>query len=140
VHSRKSVLNDTYPESWRENVATQFLKRGVKLVLDDFVDDFEIEDGHITTRGKKTIPADLVVCYFLLVISTFSWISIPRFLREDLVRTPSSLNPLAPMFCRPPGTSRSSLHYSFLTILVSLLVEMPWTGLSRNKRQRPLPM
>ena len=77
MHSRKSVLNDTYPESWRENVATQFLKRGVKFVLDDFVDDFEIKDGLITTRGKKTIPADLVVRYFLLVVSTFSWILNP---------------------------------------------------------------
>jgi len=77
VHSRKSVLNDTYPESWRKNVATQFLKRGVKLVLDDFVDDFEIKDGYITTRGKKTIPADLVVRSFLLLISAFSCILNP---------------------------------------------------------------
>ncbi|KIM36348.1 hypothetical protein M413DRAFT_31768 [Hebeloma cylindrosporum] len=61
VHGQKFLLNDTYPERWRKNVASQFLKRGVKLVLDDFVDDLEIKDGHITTRGKKTIPADLVV-------------------------------------------------------------------------------
>jgi phytoene dehydrogenase-like protein len=64
VHGPKFVLNDTYPESWRENVATQLLKRGVTLVLNDFVDDLEIKNGHITTRGKKYIPADLVVCYF----------------------------------------------------------------------------
>ena len=62
---------------------------------------------------------------------------VSRFPREDLVRIPSSSNPLGPMFWLPPDTSRFSLHYSFLTILVSLLAEMPWTGPSRNKPERP---
>ena len=72
MHGQNFVLNDTYPKSWRKHVATQFLKRGVKLVLNDYVDDFEIKGGHITTRGKKMIPADLVVCSALLIMSTFS--------------------------------------------------------------------
>jgi len=65
VHSQKFVLNDTYPQSWRKKVATQLLKRGVRLVLDDLVDDFDIKSGRITTRGGKSIPADLVVCSFV---------------------------------------------------------------------------
>jgi len=61
VHGPELVLNDTYPKSWRKRVAKQYLDRGVKLVLGDFVDDFEIKDGYVITRGKKSIPADLVV-------------------------------------------------------------------------------
>ena len=75
MHGQKFVLNDTYPESWRKNVATQLRKRGVTLALNDYVDDLEIKNGRITTRGKKSIPADLVVCPSLLTESTCSWIS-----------------------------------------------------------------
>jgi len=61
VHSQELPLNDTYPKSWREKVAKQFVDRGVKFVLGDYLDDLEIKDGYVTTRGNKSIPADLVV-------------------------------------------------------------------------------
>ena len=61
VHSQALPLNGTYPDRWRKAVAEQFLKRGVQWVLSDQVTDLEPQNGRITTRSGKSIPADLVV-------------------------------------------------------------------------------
>ncbi|KAJ3522702.1 hypothetical protein NMY22_g11776 [Coprinellus aureogranulatus] len=61
VHSRKLLLNDVYPDHWRQQVNDSLLKRGVNLVLGERVDDVEPKDGKLTTRSGKVIPADLVI-------------------------------------------------------------------------------
>jgi len=68
LHSQKLLLNATYPDSFRSKWGQQLEKTGVKLVLDDAalnipenaVDDIE---GPVTTKGGKTLQADLVVCF-----------------------------------------------------------------------------
>jgi hypothetical protein len=73
VHCQELPLNNTYPKSWRKKVAKQFVDRGVQFVLGDYVDNLEIKDGCVTTRGNKSIPADLVVRLFrFLELSTSS--------------------------------------------------------------------
>ena len=61
IHSRALLLNDTYPDKWRQQVVDNITARGVKLVMNDRVDDFEPKDGKITTRSGQSVPADLVV-------------------------------------------------------------------------------
>lgn len=55
------MLNESYPESWRASVAKSFGSRGIDFILGDYVDDLEINEGHVTTRSGKRIEADLVV-------------------------------------------------------------------------------
>ncbi|KDR73138.1 hypothetical protein GALMADRAFT_125165 [Galerina marginata CBS 339.88] len=61
VHAQSHLLNDAYPVRWRKSASKTYRDRGVNFVFDDYVDDLEIKDGHITTRAKKSIKADLVV-------------------------------------------------------------------------------
>lgn len=62
VHGDSLLLNDAYPKYFRKDVANAVRNRGVDVVLEDHVDDFEpSESGVITTRNGKRIIADLVV-------------------------------------------------------------------------------
>ncbi|TFK33092.1 FAD/NAD(P)-binding domain-containing protein [Crucibulum laeve] len=62
VHSQKHLLNDTYPQSWREDVQRRIELRGVDVILSDYIDSLELkEGGKLTTRGGKVLKADLIV-------------------------------------------------------------------------------
>jgi apoptosis-inducing factor 2 len=58
------LLNKVYPDSFRQRFVTEFDSRGVKVILNDYVDDIP-PDGSapngITTRLGKHLDADLVV-------------------------------------------------------------------------------
>ncbi|ETW87003.1 hypothetical protein HETIRDRAFT_30822 [Heterobasidion irregulare TC 32-1] len=60
VQASSQLLNATYPDKFRKRVEKDITVRGVKVVYNDFVDNFEPE-GPITTRGGKTLEGDLVV-------------------------------------------------------------------------------
>ncbi|KAF8189787.1 FAD/NAD(P)-binding domain-containing protein [Mycena galopus ATCC 62051] len=63
VHGQRLLLNDTYPDRYRRSAADHLTRRGVKMQLDDIVEDFPAEAGPITilTRGGVKLSADLVV-------------------------------------------------------------------------------
>ncbi|KAF7964765.1 hypothetical protein HWV62_3148 [Athelia sp. TMB] len=64
VHGGAALLNDTYPAKFRKSQAAGLTARGVRLVLNDYVDDFPASGGKsagITTRNGKKLNADLVV-------------------------------------------------------------------------------
>lgn len=67
VHGHSLPLNDTYPDRWRKAVAKKSEKRGVQLVLGDYITNLETQDGRVVTRSGKSIPADLVVCWLFRV-------------------------------------------------------------------------
>lgn len=60
VQASSQLLNATYPDKFRKRMEKDITVRGVKVVYNDFVDNFEPE-GPITTRGGKTLEGDLVV-------------------------------------------------------------------------------
>ncbi|KAF9527239.1 hypothetical protein CPB83DRAFT_856608 [Crepidotus variabilis] len=64
VHTQLLPLNDTYTDSWRKLAKKGAEKRGINLVLGDAVEDFEIQNGKVTTRNGKSITTDLVVPTF----------------------------------------------------------------------------
>ncbi|KAF9567230.1 FAD/NAD(P)-binding domain-containing protein [Agrocybe pediades] len=62
VHGQDLLLNDAYPKNFRKNVANAIQKRGVEVILNDWVDDLDIIDpGLITTRSGRKLVSDLVV-------------------------------------------------------------------------------
>ncbi|PFH45970.1 hypothetical protein AMATHDRAFT_157112 [Amanita thiersii Skay4041] len=61
VHGQELPLNDYYPRRWRKDIARRLRRRGVNLVLSDYVDDEEIEHYTIKTRNGEVVLADLVV-------------------------------------------------------------------------------
>jgi len=62
VHGQELLLNDAYPKYFRKNVATAIHKRGVEVILNDWVDSLDIIDpGLISTRSGRKLVADLVV-------------------------------------------------------------------------------
>ncbi|KAF9043095.1 FAD/NAD-P-binding domain-containing protein [Panaeolus papilionaceus] len=62
VHGDNLLLNDAYPKYFRRDVAKDVRKRGVDLILNDWVDDMTICDAStIETRNGRKLIADLVV-------------------------------------------------------------------------------
>lgn len=62
VHGQQQLLNDTYPNRYRDSLLTRVKKTGADVVLGDYVDATEpSSDGTITTRKGKQLRADLVV-------------------------------------------------------------------------------
>ncbi|KAJ3515585.1 hypothetical protein NLJ89_g1666 [Agrocybe chaxingu] len=61
VHGQPFLLNQAYPESFRKDMGKRVTKRGTRLVLNDYVDDFIPKEGKVITRKGTVIPADLVV-------------------------------------------------------------------------------
>ncbi|TFK65078.1 FAD/NAD(P)-binding domain-containing protein, partial [Pluteus cervinus] len=59
VHGQEFLLNGTYPEKWRKDVGRRVQKRGIKAILNDYVDN--LSPGVIQTRNGQNITADLVV-------------------------------------------------------------------------------
>ncbi|KAJ3493325.1 hypothetical protein NLJ89_g11045 [Agrocybe chaxingu] len=61
VHGHPLLLTATYPDKFRQDVVDRLIRRGVNLVLGDYVDDIIPKDGKITTRKGTDVPADLVI-------------------------------------------------------------------------------
>ncbi|CAL1709321.1 unnamed protein product [Somion occarium] len=66
VHSEKQLLNDVYPDKWRQDIERRVRKRNIDLILGDRLDSFP-EPGAVgvTTRnGKQLRDADLIIPAF----------------------------------------------------------------------------
>ena len=63
VHSDSQLLNSTYPNKYRKRVLKDLESRGVNVIFNDYVDDFE--SSPIKTRSGRRVDGDLVVCPFL---------------------------------------------------------------------------
>ncbi|KAF8648461.1 hypothetical protein AX16_006264 [Volvariella volvacea WC 439] len=61
VHGDSSLLNSAYPEKWRKEAGRRVEERGVSILLNEYVDDLNTQDGEVRTRSGKSITADLVV-------------------------------------------------------------------------------
>ncbi|KAJ7631126.1 hypothetical protein FB45DRAFT_917584 [Roridomyces roridus] len=62
VHGDTQVLNSTYPAGFRKALADDLSKRGVNVVVNDYVDEIPAAGpATVTTRRGSTIEADLVV-------------------------------------------------------------------------------
>ena len=54
-------MNHSYPEKWRKALDRRIRKQGIKLLVNDFIDDLTIEDHVVKTRHGESLVADLVV-------------------------------------------------------------------------------
>jgi len=62
VQGDSGLLNGTYPAKFRKDIEARIRKRGIELVLDDYIDVIPPPGaGSVTTRKGKVLPADLVV-------------------------------------------------------------------------------
>ncbi|KAJ7705986.1 hypothetical protein B0H17DRAFT_1292305 [Mycena rosella] len=62
VHGSSNLMNSTYPSGFRKGLEKSLRARGVKLVLDDYVDEIPAPGpATIKTRKGTVIEADLVV-------------------------------------------------------------------------------
>jgi len=62
VHGDSTLLNSAYPDRYRKGLEKSIRARGVKIVLDDFVDEIPAPGpASIKTRKGAVIDADLVV-------------------------------------------------------------------------------
>jgi len=62
VHGDSTLLNSAYPTGFRKGLEKSIRARGVKIVLDDFVDEIPASGpASIKTRKGEVIHADLVV-------------------------------------------------------------------------------
>ncbi|KAF8918888.1 hypothetical protein CPB85DRAFT_1279205 [Mucidula mucida] len=61
VQGTAKLLNDTYPDKFRNRLASSVTARGINIVYDDFIDQVPAsETTAIKTRNGKTLEADLV--------------------------------------------------------------------------------
>ncbi|TFY70545.1 hypothetical protein EVG20_g2450 [Dentipellis fragilis] len=63
VHSQSQLLNDVYPDKYRKRAEQGMRSRGIELVLNDYIDDWN-PSGTITTRKGKKLNGDLLVSAF----------------------------------------------------------------------------
>lgn len=63
VHSDSQLLNSSYPNKYRKRMENDLTSRGVNIIYNDYVDDFE--SNPVKTRSGRQIDGDLVVCPFL---------------------------------------------------------------------------
>ena len=62
VHSDSMLLNSAYPNKYRKRVEKDLTSRGVNIVFNDHVDNFESIPA--TTRTQRQLDGDLVVRVF----------------------------------------------------------------------------
>ncbi|KAK7031196.1 hypothetical protein VNI00_013612 [Paramarasmius palmivorus] len=67
LHRRQLLLNDTYPEKFRKAIQEQVEGRGIKVIVDDSVDNVTpgVSGAPITTLKGKRLQPDLIVCAIL---------------------------------------------------------------------------
>ncbi|KAI0055646.1 FAD/NAD-P-binding domain-containing protein [Artomyces pyxidatus] len=61
IQSRSLPLHPSYPDKFRRRVEQECRARGIEFVFEDYLDQEVPEDGAVTTRKGKRIPADLVI-------------------------------------------------------------------------------
>ena len=62
VHSDSQLLNSTYPNKYRKQVEKGLASRGVNVVFNDYVDNFDTIPA--TTRSQRQLEGDLIVRSF----------------------------------------------------------------------------
>lgn len=92
VQGDNLLLNATYPDKARKAIEASVRKRGIHIVLDDYVDIAETTQvSGVTTRsGKELVGADLVVRPMALCPTEYTDQALHRFKPVDLVLTPNS--------------------------------------------------
>jgi len=55
------LLNSAYPDKYRKRIEKDITSRGVSIVFNDYVDDFE--STHLKTRSGRQLEGDLVVSF-----------------------------------------------------------------------------
>jgi NADH dehydrogenase FAD-containing subunit len=61
VHNESLPLNSAYPNKFRKTAQKALAKTGIKLVLEDRLEQLTPEDGFVTTKNGVKVKADLVV-------------------------------------------------------------------------------
>jgi apoptosis-inducing factor 2 len=65
VQGSSALLHSSYPDRFRNHVATSITSRGVDIVYNDYIDSFTPDyappEGSVLTRNGKSIKADLVI-------------------------------------------------------------------------------
>ncbi|KAK2462569.1 hypothetical protein APHAL10511_005412 [Amanita phalloides] len=61
VHGQELPMNDYYPDKWRRVLDRRIRKQGIKLIINDYIDDLEVENGAVKTRQGQSLVADLVI-------------------------------------------------------------------------------
>jgi NADH dehydrogenase FAD-containing subunit len=62
VHSDSMLLNAAYPNKYRKRIEKDVTSRGINIVFNDYVDDFESTSPK--TRSGRQIEGNLVVSLF----------------------------------------------------------------------------
>ncbi|KAH9973762.1 FAD/NAD(P)-binding domain-containing protein [Lactifluus volemus] len=62
VHSDSQLLNSAYPDKYRKRVEKDVTSRGINIIFDDYVDDFDTVPA--STRSKRSLEGDLIVATF----------------------------------------------------------------------------
>ncbi|KAH8996350.1 FAD/NAD-P-binding domain-containing protein [Lactarius akahatsu] len=62
VHSDSQLLNSTYPNKYRKLVEKDVTSRGINIVFNDYVDNFDTIPA--TTRSQRQLEGDLIVPTF----------------------------------------------------------------------------
>ena len=71
VHSDSMLLNAAYPNKYRKRIEKDIASRGVNIVFNDYVDDFESTSPK--TRSGRPLEGNLIVSLFSLAcLSTAS--------------------------------------------------------------------
>ncbi|KAJ6511399.1 FAD/NAD(P)-binding domain-containing protein, partial [Mycena vitilis] len=60
VHAKRLLFNDTYPDKFRAAMASGLAARGIKLHLNDVVEDDDTGSGVVVTRAGLKLSADLI--------------------------------------------------------------------------------
>ncbi|KAJ7151223.1 hypothetical protein C8R46DRAFT_1123597 [Mycena filopes] len=63
VHGQSLLFNDVYPERYRKSAANHLTARGIKIVLNETVEDSqtELSPGSVATQAGLKLPAGLIV-------------------------------------------------------------------------------
>ncbi|VDB94139.1 unnamed protein product [Peniophora sp. CBMAI 1063] len=61
VQSRNLPFTNAYPDSFRSRILSEAREAGIEFVLEDYLDEAEPHDGHVTTRKGQQLRADLII-------------------------------------------------------------------------------
>ena len=94
VHSQNKLLNDVYPDKFRDRLAKLLAEAGVDIVYSDNAPS-ELAPGstNLTTENGKTIPADLVVRTIAILPPVANNVYIPAWGSKPNTQLLTSLGP-----------------------------------------------